>query len=169
MSAGVRLSDRIGDMLPRLWPLAALIVMIAVIAFAASFSPAVLQRRATQGLIDLIAVVGLYVFAGNSGVLSFGNVAFMAVGAYVSALLTMKPAAKSVFLPDLPALIASAEWSSLPGALAGGVAAAIVALVVGWPLMRLTGVSASIATSPSWWSPMSCSATGQRSPAAKTR
>ena len=78
--------------------------------------------------------------------LSFGNVAFMAVGAYVSALLTMKPAAKSVFLPDLPALIASAEWSSLPGALAGGVAAAIVALVVGWPLMRLTGVSASIAT-----------------------
>jgi branched-chain amino acid transport system permease protein len=146
MSAGARLSDRIGDMLPRLWPLAALIVIVAVIAFAASFAPAVLQRRATQGLIDLIAVVGLYVFAGNSGVLSFGNVAFMAVGAYVSALLTMKPAAKSVFLPDLPALIASAEWSSLPGALAGGVAAAIVALVVGWPLMRLTGVSASIAT-----------------------
>ena len=34
----------------------------------------------------------------------------------------------------------------MPGALAGGVAAAIVALVVGWPLMRLSGVSASIAT-----------------------
>ena len=48
-------------------------------------------------------MVGLYVFVGNSGVLSFGNVAFMAVGAYVSALLTMKAAAKSVFLPDLPA------------------------------------------------------------------
>ena len=113
---------------------------------AASFAPAVLQRRTTQGLINLIAVVGLYVFVGNSGVLSFGNVAFMAIGAYVSALLTMKPTAKSVFLPDLPAVIAHAEWPTLPGALAGGIAAALVALVIGWPLMRLSGISASIAT-----------------------
>jgi branched-chain amino acid transport system permease protein len=133
-------------MLPRLWPLVALAAVIVVIALAASFAPAVLQRRTTQALINLIAVVGLYAFVGNSGILSFGNVAFMAVGAYVSALLTMKPTAKSVFLPDLPAIIAHAEWPTLPGALAGGVAAALVALVVGWPLMRLSGVSASIAT-----------------------
>ena len=69
-----------------------------------------LQRRITQGLINLVAVVGLYVFVGNSGVLSFGNVAFMAIGAYVSALLTMTAAAKGVFLPDLPAFLAAAEW-----------------------------------------------------------
>src|SRR4029077_7400215 len=132
--------------LPRLRPLAVLLAIIAVIVLCASFAPAVLQRRTTQGLINLIAVVGLYVFVGNSGVLSFGNVAFMAIGAYVSALLTMKPAAKSVFLPDLPAMIAHAEWPTLPGALAGGMAAALVALVTGWPLMRLSGISASIAT-----------------------
>src|SRR5215467_15028274 len=118
--------------LPRLWPLVALLVIVAAIVLAASFAPVVLQRRATQGLINLIAVVGLYVFVGNSGVLSFGNVAFMAVGAYVSALLTMKPPSKSVFLPDLPSVIAHAEWPTLPGALAGGIAAALVALVVGW-------------------------------------
>jgi len=146
MSGAVRGSARAAEMLPRLWPLVALAAVIVVIALAASFAPAVLQRRTTQALINLIAVVGLYVFVGNSGILSFGNVAFMAVGAYVSALLTMKPAAKSVFLPDLPAIIAHAEWPTLPGALAGGVAAALVALVVGWPLMRLSGVSASIAT-----------------------
>jgi len=146
MSGAVRGRVRAAEMLPRLWPLVALAAVIVVIALAASFAPAVLQRRTTQALINLIAVVGLYVFVGNSGILSFGNVAFMAVGAYVSALLTMKPAAKSVFLPDLPAIIAHAEWPTLPGALAGGVAAALVALVVGWPLMRLSGVSASIAT-----------------------
>lgn len=132
--------------LEQLWPLVALVAAVAVLAVVMSFAPAVLQRRATQGLINLIAVVGLYVFVGNSGVLSFGNVAFMAVGAYVSALLTMKAAAKSVFLPDLPAVIAGAEWPTFAGALAGGAAAALVALVVGWPLMRLSGVSASIAT-----------------------
>ena len=85
-------------MLPRLWPLLALLAIVAIIALCASFAPVVLQRRATQGLINLVAVVGLYIFVGNSGVLSFGNVAFMAVGAYVSALLTMKPTAKAVFL-----------------------------------------------------------------------
>ena len=43
-------------------------------------------------------------------------------------------------------MIAHAEWPSLPGALAGGGVAALFALIVGWPLMRLSGVSASIAT-----------------------
>jgi branched-chain amino acid transport system permease protein len=146
MSATVAGAARAAPTLQRLWPAVALVAIIVVIALIASFAPPVLQRRTTQGLINLVAVVALYVFVGNSGVLSFGNVAFMAVGAYVSALLTMKPAAKSVFLPDLPAVIARAEWPVLPGALAGGLVAALIALVVGWPLMRLSGVSASIAT-----------------------
>ena len=71
----------------RLWPLVALVAAVGLLALITSFAPAVLQRRATQGLINLIAVVGLYVFAGNSGLLSFGNVAFMAVGAYVLSLI----------------------------------------------------------------------------------
>jgi len=130
----------------RLAPLAALLAIVAAFGLLAGLTPAVTARRATEALIDLVAVVGLYIFVGNSGVLSFGNVAFMAVGAYVSALLTMRPAAKSVFLPDLPDWIAGAEWPALPSALAGGVAAALLALVAGWPLMRLSGISASIAT-----------------------
>jgi branched-chain amino acid transport system permease protein len=140
------LRGHLADTLRRLWPLVALVAIVAAIAIAASFAPAVLQRRTTQALINLVAVVGLYVFVGNSGILSFGNVAFMAIGAYVSALLTMRPTAKAVFLPDLPGIIAAAQWPVLPGALAGGAVAALVAIVVGWPLMRLTGVSASIAT-----------------------
>jgi branched-chain amino acid transport system permease protein len=134
------------DFTRRIWPLVALLFIVMVIVFATSFAPPVVQRRATYGLIDLIAVVGLYVFVGNSGVLSFGNVAFMAVGAYLSALLTMKSATKLVFLPDLPALIAAADWPVFPGALAGGCAAALLAFVVGWPLMRLSGIAAGIAT-----------------------
>jgi branched-chain amino acid transport system permease protein len=130
----------------RWFPLVALIVIVLALAGLAELAPAVMQRRITQGLINLVAVVGLYVFVGNSGVLSFGNVAFMAIGAYVSALLTMPAAAKGVFLPDLPAFLAAAEWPAIAGALAGGLAAALVALVTGFPLMRLSGISASIAT-----------------------
>ena len=146
MSACAGRNLQAAETLKRLWPLIALVAIVVVITLAASFAPAVMQRRTTQALINSIAVVGLYVFAGNSGVLSFGNVAFMAVGAYVSALLTMNAAAKGVFLPDLPAMIANAEWPTFAGALAGGVTAAALALVVGWPLMRLSGVAASIAT-----------------------
>jgi branched-chain amino acid transport system permease protein len=130
----------------RLMPLVILIAVVLAVAGLAEFAPTVVQRRITQGLINLVAVVGLYVFVGNSGVLSFGHVAFMAIGAYVSALLTMPAAAKGVFLPDLPAFLAAAEWPAIGGALAGGAAAALVALVAGFPLMRLSGISASIAT-----------------------
>ena len=130
----------------RLAPLAILVVVVLALAGLAEFAPTVVQRRITQGLINLVAVVGLYVFVGNSGVLSFGNVAFMAIGAYVSALLTMPAAAKGVFLPELPAFLAATEWPAIGGALAGGAAAALVALVAGFPLMRLSGISASIAT-----------------------
>ena len=130
----------------RTWPMVALVLIVLAIAALAAIAPAVPQRRVTLALINLVAVVGLYVFVGNSGVLSFGNVAFMAIGAYTSALLTMKAAQKSVFLPDLPDFIAIAEWPVVTGIVAGGFVAAIVALVVGWPLMRLSGISASIAT-----------------------
>jgi branched-chain amino acid transport system permease protein len=130
----------------RLPTLLVLVGIVLLVAGLAELAPVVVQRRITQGLINLVAVVGLYVFVGNSGVLSFGNVAFMAIGAYVSALLTMPVTAKGVFLPDLPAWLAAAEWLTVAGALAGGGAAALVALVAGFPLMRLSGISASIAT-----------------------
>ena len=135
-----------GEALRRWQPLLFLVVTILIVAGLADLAPTIVQRRTTQGLINLIAVVGLYVFVGNSGVLSFGNVAFMAIGAYVSALLTMPAAAKGVFLPDLPIWLAAAEWPAFGATLAGGLAASLVALIVGFPLMRLSGISASIAT-----------------------
>ena len=130
----------------RVAPLILLAALVILVASAAAFAPIILQRRVTQALIMLVAVVGLYVFAGNSGVFSFGNVGFMAIAAYVSALLTMTPGQKSVFLPDLPHLLAEQHWPASMGALAGGAAAAAVGALAGFPLMRLSGISASIAT-----------------------
>jgi branched-chain amino acid transport system permease protein len=83
---------------------------------------------------------------GNSGILNFSTIAFMAIGAYTSALLTMPPGMKSTFLPDLPAWLAAAQIPPLAGAGAGGVLAALVALVLGLPIMRLSGIAAAIAT-----------------------
>jgi branched-chain amino acid transport system permease protein len=129
-----------------IWPLLSLVLIVTAVAIAASVAPITIQRRVAEGFVTLVAVVGLYIFVGNSGFLSFGNVSFMAVGAYVSAILTMKPSAKAMFLPGLPDVIRSAHWVPIPAALAGGAVAAVLAFVVGVPLMRLSGIGASIAT-----------------------
>ena len=123
-----------------------LVASIALIVLAAHFGGVVSQRRVIFGLVNVVAVVGLYIFMGNSGVLNFSSVAFMAIGAYTSALLTMPPMMKHTFLPDLPAFLASAQIHPLAGAVAAGVIAGVVALVVGWPIMRLSGIGAAIAT-----------------------
>jgi len=97
-------------------------------------------------LINLIMVVGLYTFIGNSGVLSFGHAGFMAIGAYASALLTIPIVTKSVLLPDLPPFLADAAFAPVPAALTAAAAAAVLAAVIGIPIVRLAGIQAAIAT-----------------------
>jgi branched-chain amino acid transport system permease protein len=97
-------------------------------------------------LIRVTLVVGFWIFAGNSGVISFGHAAFACVGAYVSAWVTLKPAMKSLLLPGLPDWVAQAEWHVLPAAFTAGGVAALLALVAGAAILRLSGIAASIAT-----------------------
>lgn len=130
----------------RLVPLLILIAIVLVAVALASTSGIVMQRRVIFALVNLVAVISLYIFMGNSGILNFSTIAFMAIGAYTSALLTMPPGMKSTFLPDLPAWLAAAQIPPLAGAGAGGVVAAAVAVVVGLPIMRLSGIAAAIAT-----------------------
>lgn len=130
----------------RLIPLAILVATVLAVVLLAGTSGVVLQRRVIFGLVNLVAVVSLYIFMGNSGILNFSTIAFMAIGAYTSALLTMPPVMKGNFLPDLPAWLAAAQIPPLAGAAAGGVLAAILAALVGLPIMRLSGIAAAIAT-----------------------
>lgn len=97
-------------------------------------------------LINLILVVGMYIFIGNSGVLSFGHISFMALGAYVAALVSIPMAQKSFVLPNLPHFLAHAQWATVPSIIVGALFAGVVGFVVGIPLMRLSGIAASIAT-----------------------
>ena len=85
--------------------------------------------------IWLMLVLGLQIFSGNSGVLSFGHVAFMAAGAYFSALLTIPPAIKEFTFADMPGFLSSwilpAELSALAGTLAGAALGAVLAAIFG--------------------------------------
>lgn len=134
------------EMVLRAAPLLVLVAVLLAITLGAGLADTVTSRRVILCLVNVVAVVGLYIFMGNSGVLNFSSVGFMAIGAYVAALLTMPPNAKGMFLPDLPVWLMAAELPALAGPVLGGLVCAGVALVVGLPIMRLSGIAAAIAT-----------------------
>lgn len=96
--------------------------------------------------INAIMVVGFQTLVGNTGIVSFGHVAFMAVGAYAAGIAAMPVADKEIALPDLPGIFAGFEAGILLSLLIGGGVAALLALVTGTALMRMSGAAASIAT-----------------------
>jgi branched-chain amino acid transport system permease protein len=99
-----------------------------------------------NALVSVAIVVAIYVFIGNSGVLSFGQISFVAVGAFAAGVMTIPLESKTGVLPEIYPLLRDHTigdvWSLL---LAGGVGG-VFAFVVGLPLMRLSGLAAGIAT-----------------------
>jgi branched-chain amino acid transport system permease protein len=102
------------------------------------------DRIATNLCIALVLVLGLQVFMGNSGILSFAHIGFMGVGAYTSAVLTIPTQMKGMSLPDLFPILTAIQMSPYVGMLLGGLMAAAVAAVVSYPLMRLSDAAAVI-------------------------
>lgn len=137
---------RFGEGLAWIWPALVLCALVFVLANLFGGGAGSLHQTVLTALVNLIFVVGLYMFVGNSGVLSFGHASFMAIGAYTSALLTIPVALKGSLLPSLPHFLAVAHLPSLTAALIGGFVALLFALVVATPLMRLNGLAAGIAT-----------------------
>ncbi len=104
--------------------------------------------------INAIIAVSLALTSGFTGVFSLGQIGFYAIGAYVGAILTIPPQWKGEdFLPGLPGWLAGVDLTGwhpqlalLVACVAGGGVAAIVAAIVGAPLMRLSGHYVAVAT-----------------------
>lgn len=137
-----------GMSLLRLWwpPIAITIVLALVYVGALLLDSPVFSRSVTEMLVRIVAVVALYIFIGNSGILSFGHVAFMSIGAYASAWQTCCPSMKPFVMSGLPEFLRKATYPVIPALLASGLLTAAFAFVAGLIIMRLTGVAASIAT-----------------------
>jgi branched-chain amino acid transport system permease protein len=124
-----------------------LVVPLVLLALAVDLSGGVvLQRIVTILFINLSLVLGLQMFMGNSGVVSFAHIGFMGIGAYASALFSMSPQAKAIALRDLYPALAQVQLPFILAVLVGAGIAALVAALVGFPLMRLSGAASVIAT-----------------------
>ncbi|MFH0787131.1 MAG: branched-chain amino acid ABC transporter permease, partial [Pseudomonadota bacterium] len=67
--------------------------------------------------------------SGYTGYIDFGAVTYVGVGSYVAGVLTLK-----------------AGWPLFPAVLSAGVATLLLALLVGWPTLKLRGAYFAIAT-----------------------
>lgn len=93
-----------------------------------------------------MAVVGFGIYSGNTGIITFGHVAFMGIAAYASGLLTMAPTIKAQALPNLVPLVRDAELPLIPAAGIALVVVGAAALLFGVPLSRLSAAATPIAT-----------------------
>jgi branched-chain amino acid transport system permease protein len=127
-------------------PVLLIIILAAVAAISEIEGLDNLQVPLIEMLIRVLVVVGLYVFIGNSGVISFGQIGFMCIGAYAAGWATAEPGFKQVMLQGLPDFLAQNQWP-FPVAMVGAIVLpAIVALLFGLAILRLNGIAASIAT-----------------------
>jgi branched-chain amino acid transport system permease protein len=105
-----------------------------------------LQLSLTEMLIRMTIVIGLYVFIGNSGILSFGHIGFVCIGAYAAGWATADPSWKQLMLTGLPDFLQDAQYPFLVAQVGAMILPSAVALGLGAAIMRLRGIAASIAT-----------------------
>ncbi len=79
--------------------------------------------------INCIAAMGVSLLTGFTGIFTLGHAAYMALGAYTAAILTVRY---------------GVHW--LPAIVAGGLIAVLVAWMIGMPTLRLTGDYYAIAS-----------------------
>jgi branched-chain amino acid transport system permease protein len=107
-------------------------VALAALLLALAVYPLLGTGYGTRSVLQVfmwIALAGSWnIVSGLTGYVSFGHVAFFGAGAYTAGIL-----------------IGSSGWSWPLAALAGGAAAALLALGIGWPCLRLKGPYFAIA------------------------
>jgi branched-chain amino acid transport system permease protein len=133
---------RVDSVLELLAPVA----LVGVAALVGTIVSTSTETYVINALVNVAIVAALFVFIGNSGVLSFGHISFVAVGAWAAGVLSMPVEEKPAIMPHLASLLRDHTVGNVSSlALAAAVGAAY-ALVVGLPLMRLSGLGAGIAT-----------------------
>src|SRR5712691_12234202 len=141
-SAGGRPMRRADDAVQLLGPIG----LLALVGLVGSFTTHARGLEFTNALISVAIVVALYVFVGNSGVLSFGQIGFFIVGAYAAGELTVPADAKQSVLPQVFSIIRDHTIGNAGSLVLAAAIGALYAFLVGVPLMRLSGLAAGIAT-----------------------
>jgi branched-chain amino acid transport system permease protein len=122
------------------------VVLVVLVALFGTIVSSSTQTYVITALVNVAIVVALYIFIGNSGVVSFGHISFVAVGAWTAGILSMPASEKPAIMPNLAGFLRDTTVGNVPSLALAAAAGAVFALIVGLPLMRLSGLAAGIAT-----------------------
>jgi branched-chain amino acid transport system permease protein len=120
--------------------------LVALVGIGSTFVSRSNEIHFLNALVAVAIVVAIYVFVGSSGVLSFGQISFVAVGAFAAGVLTVPLESKTGVLPDLFPLLRDHTVGNVPSLVLAAAVGGAFAFLVGLPLMRLSGLAAGIAT-----------------------
>ena len=129
-----------------IWPVVPLGMFVAVVTLLVSQGNEYMHSILIIGLINLMFVIGLYSFAGTSGVFSFGHIGFAAIGAYGAGIFAIPVETKRQLFESMPSALVHLHSDALIATILGGLIAALAGLITSVPLMRLGGLAASLAT-----------------------
>ncbi|MDO8361703.1 MAG: branched-chain amino acid ABC transporter ATP-binding protein/permease [Actinomycetota bacterium] len=126
---------------------AALVAVVAALAsLYTSSGGASRESLIAEMLTNFIFVLGMQVFIGNTGVLSFGHMAFAQIAAYATAVVAIPLAAKVKALPDIPFGLDTVHFGAF-GATAFAIAITlVVGAVFGIAVCRASGLAPTMIT-----------------------
>lgn len=127
----------------------AMVLAIAVIALGLivlAFGQPFQQRLAFAAFVNIVVVVGLQVFMGNSNVANLSHSGFMGIGAYMTAVLATPVAMKAMLIPDAPFGLADVQYGVVPTVMIAIAVVAAFSFITGLVLARLNGIAATILT-----------------------
>jgi branched-chain amino acid transport system permease protein len=122
------------------------VLLLVLVGVVGSFLGHARSIEFVNALVAVTVVVSLYVFVGNSGVLSFGQISFVAVGAFAAGVMTVPVESKPSILPNVYSLLGDHSIGNAESLLLATGLGGLYAFLVGIPLMRLSGLAAGIAT-----------------------
>lgn len=125
-----------------------LLIVFLLLYFADNYMDPYEVRILNLCAIYVILGLSMNLINGFTGMFSLGHAGFMAIGAYTTAMLTMPVSIKEAnFFLEAPIKpLASIVMPFLPALLIGGLLSALVAALIGAPVLRLKGDYLGIAT-----------------------
>ena len=128
------------------WELVGPVLLVVAVALVGTVTSTAVEFQFKSVLVTATIVVALYTFVGNSGVISFGHVSFVAIGAMTAGLTTAPADTKPSTFPELFGVLRDVEVSNAASLALAAAVGGVYALIVGTPIMRLSGLGAGIAT-----------------------
>lgn len=125
-----------------------MVVLLPIIAVFVCYNalPSYYSMMISLFLINVILTASLNLTNGFTGIFSIGHAGFMAIGAYISSLLTIEPTIKTARIQGIPEWIANIQVPFPVAIIIAGLIAMVIAMIIGFPVLRARGDYLSVMT-----------------------